>query len=958
MADNMERFEQQDVLPDLDEAIDLHRAALALCPLGHPDRSISLNNLADSLNVRFEQRGALPDLDETIELYRAVLALCPQDHPDRSMSLYHLAISLRIRFEQQGALPNLDEAIDLYRAALALCPLGHPDRSMSLNRLGNSLNTRFEQRGALPDLNGAIELNRAALALCPLGHSGRSMSLNNLANSLLARFEQQGALSGLDAAIELHGAALVLCPLGHPDRSISLNNLANSLNVRFKQQGALPDLDEAIWLHRVALALCPLGHPDRSMSLNNLANSLGARFEQQGALPDLNEAIELHRAALALCTLGNPDRSISLSNLAIGLDTRFEQQGALPDLNEAIELHRAALAIRPLGHSLRYQSLNNLANSLRVRSKQQGALSDLDEAVELYRAAFALLSPSHFLRSSSLNNLAKSLLVRFEQQSMTSDLEEAFGLYLQLPEISHAVSCKDLYAAKSWAASAEQLNHHSALVAYQTALELLDRHVTVLSSFSRHFDVIREATSSIAMDAFSCSVRHGALTTAVELVERGRAVFWTQLARFRTPLDELSASGGTGEALAEEFKQLSFRIRKALDALDVSLEDRSSQIRQLIIQWDGVISRIRRLPDFSRFLLPPLFSDLQKAGEDGPVIIVNASRYSCDALIVLISQDPAHVSLDITQAEVSELTSTFQSLTSHAGTSDHKTESYKIVGVLRTLWRRVVASILEVLRKFVPRGSRIWWCPTAEFTLLPLHAAGPYEPNSHNFSHFYVSSYTPTLATLIRARRQGSRDASSQHFVAIGQASPDRAKELRCVAAELDIVAQRVAPFLSFTSLAGSDATVQGAFDTLSQKQWLHLACHGMPNQEEPFESSFAMYDGSLMIKDIIRTRLQDPEFAFLSACHTTVGDKWSPDEAIHLAAAMQFSGFRSVIGSMWSIDDDVAGQIVSHFYDNLVDDSGRLDCKRAARALHKAVKKLRKQIPFEQQIVFVHIGV
>ncbi|KAG2093352.1 CHAT domain-containing protein [Suillus discolor] len=119
------------------------------------------------------------------------------------------------------------------------------------------------------------------------------------------------------------------------------------------------------------------------------------------------------------------------------------------------------------------------------------------------------------------------------------------------------------------------------------------------------------------------------------------------------------------------------------------------------------------------------------------------------------------------------------------------------------------------------------------------------------------------------------------------------------------------------------------------------------------------MRDGPLMIKDIIRSNWQNPHFAFLSACHTTVGHEKSPDESIHLAAAMQFSGFRSVIGSMWSLDDEVAQEVVSSFYDNLIDDSGRLDCTCAAMALHKAVKKLqRSDIPLEQQIVFVHIGV
>lgn len=71
-----------------------------------------------------------------------------------------------------------------------------------------------------------------------------------------------------------------------------------------------------------------------------------------------------------------------------------------------------------------------------------------------------------------------------------------------------------------------------------------------------------------------------------------------------------------------------------------------------------------------------------------------------------------------------------------------------------------------------------------------------------------------------------------------------------------------------------------------------------------------------------------------------TVGDKSSLDEAIHLAA-----------------DDEVARQVVSAFYDNLVDGSGRLDYTRAAVSLHKVMKTLRNKILLEQQIAFVHIG-
>ncbi|KAG1840974.1 hypothetical protein C8R48DRAFT_620558, partial [Suillus tomentosus] len=730
-------------MSDLDEAIELHRAALLLHPPSHSLRSNSLNNLAISLRDRFKQRGMMSDLDEAIELHRAALLLLPSGHSDRSNSLNNLANSLRDRFKQRGMMSDLDEAIELHRAALLLCPPGHSDRSMSLNNLAISLQDRFLQRGMMSDLDEAIELHRDALLLRPSGHSDRSMSLNNLAASLADRFKQRGMMSDLDEAIELHRAALLLCSPGHSDRSMSLNNLAISLQDRFLQRGMMSDLDEAIELHRDALLLRPPGHSHRSSSLNNLALSLQDRFHQRGIMSDLDEAIELHRDALLHCPPGHSGRSTSLNNLAISLRHRFLQRGMMSDLDEAIELHRAALLLRPPGHSHRSSSLNNLANSLQDRFEQRGMMSDLDEAIELHRAALLLFPPvglllrppGHADRSSSLSNLANSLQDRFRKRDVQSDLEEAFSLYSQLSYLSHAVSRTHLNAAKSWAASADIFNHPSALLAYKIALNSLDQQVALL-----------EDVSSLATDAFSCSVRRGALTTAVELVEQGRAVFWTQLARFSTSLDELSVSGDAGMVLAEEFKRLSFRLRNAFD----QSEDQSSQIRQLTMQWDEVVSRVRMLSDFSRFLLPPLFSDLQKAAEDGPVIIVNAGQHSCDALIIRSAGDPVHVPLDIKQVGVFEFSSEFQTLAEQFGSSDYQ---LTLVGILRKLWNDVVDPVVRALRESEVRpGSRIWWCPTAEFTLLPLHAAGPYEKGRDNLSDIYISSYTPTVATLVRAR--------------------------------------------------------------------------------------------------------------------------------------------------------------------------------------------------------------
>ena len=52
---------------------------------------------------------------------------------------------------------------------------------------------------------------------------------------------------------------------------------------------------------------------------------------------------------------------------------------------------------------------------------------------------------------------------------------------------------------------------------------------------------------------------------------------------------------------------------------------------------EKLVTEIREKPGFSRFLLPRGFSDLQGAAQSGPIVILNASRYRCDAFVILPS---------------------------------------------------------------------------------------------------------------------------------------------------------------------------------------------------------------------------------------------------------------------------------------------------------------------------------
>ncbi|EJC99359.1 TPR-like protein [Fomitiporia mediterranea MF3/22] len=943
------RFKLHGQKIDLDEAVEHHRTALERRPNGHPNCPVSLDSLANALSARFERHGQLGDIDEAIKYHRAALDLCPAGHSNRPPFLLNLASTLRIRFDQHGQTTDLDEAIEHLRTVLELFHVGHPYHYGSLSSLAGTLQTRFEQYGRMKDLDEAIKHHSTVLKLLPDDHLWRSMMLSNLGTALSIRFEQYGQTIDLDEAIKYHCTALELCPDSHLDRFTFLHNLANALRIRFVQYGRTIDLDEAINHNRAALKLLPDRHPDRSMSLSNLGTVLHTRFEQDGQTTDLDEAIEYQRAALELQPVSSPAYSGSLNNLALYLRTRFEQRGQIADLDESIENNRAALERLSVEHPDLPKSLNNLALSLRTRFKQNGQTTDLDEAIRHLYAALKFWPVGHPNRSGLLANLGLSLFRRFDQ----SGLMECFDECIQLLEHASVHRFSSLIGrlkiADLWAKIARKYSHHTTSNAYREAMMLLQRILVISPSLPAQHDFLNEKSDyiSLALDAVAYAVDKNRLEEAIEILEQGRGLLWSQMRGLRAPLDGLAE---VNKELADRFSDISCQLE------NLAMSPTESQLkRRLSTEQEELIGEIRRIPGFQSFLEATPFNVLQQAASEGPVIVVNHSKYRSDVLIVPSHEDKPVACIPLDGKFYKDSTELCAKLVGTRTISGAYSAEYDqmLRQAMRTLWDRVVSKVVDKLNELgIAEGSRIWWCPTSVLSALPFHAAGPFMDEDGTAAYLldkYISSYTPTLGALIDAQSSCRNGGESSALIVGDKSLPSATKEI-CNIKNCGIQVKLL------NSKTSHDAVIK----TLQKARWVHFVCHGGLDPK-PFNSSFKVSEHGLTLLDIIQAKLPNAEFAFLSACHTAEqSHNGTYDEALHLAAAMQFSGFRSVIGSMWELLDVDGPFFAKTVYEYMCNcNEGEARYKRAAAGLRKAAVELkgRAEVRAERWVNLIHIG-
>jgi hypothetical protein len=555
--------------------------------------------------------------------------------------------------------------------------------------------------------------------------------------------------------------------------------------------------------------------------------------------------------------------------------------------------------------------------------------------------------------------------------------------YADGSEVASGVTYFRFQCAVSGAALAHTSGHLTqALRAYNTADSILPRLIWFGQSVASRQQLLRSKPANLTPGAAACAISLGFLERAVELLDHGRSIFWSQAMNIRTSLSDLK---NFDAPLAREFESVAL----ALDA--GAFQDQESDFftlpgsgsiasniehrRHLADQLERLLLRIRALPDFENFMEPLPFSQLCHAALDGPVIILNVSSYRCDALIVTVGRPPELVPLPhMTLDRASELAA---SVRKHQNGQSENPRGFRscLKAVLPEIWQTTVLPVLQALGLTDPQDQsrpkpRIWWYPTGPLSFLPIHAAGPYnQTGGPSLLYRIVSSYTSTLSALLRARSQ-DRPTESCRMLLIGQAETPGQKPLPSATKDLDAVSERARShgITDVTRLEGADGVQASILEKLSNATCAHFACHGHQDQtQNGLISALRVHDGPLLLSTIASRQLPQADFAFLSACHSASGSEDMPDEAMHIAAGMQVAGFRSVVATMWAMDDRTGPFVAEKVYDRLLRNaSDKFDSTEAAVSLNHAVRALRKvkdkkgkpEYEVDQWVPFVHIGV
>jgi CHAT domain-containing protein len=140
---------------------------------------------------------------------------------------------------------------------------------------------------------------------------------------------------------------------------------------------------------------------------------------------------------------------------------------------------------------------------------------------------------------------------------------------------------------------------------------------------------------------------------------------------------------------------------------------------------------------------------------------------------------------------------------------------------------------------------------------------------------------------------------------------------------EADLIT-KAAPDGATKVITGFDANKTAAISAnLGQYKIVHFATHAIINNEHPELSGIVLslvdqhgnaQSGFLRLPDVYKLKLNS-DLIVLSACRSGLGKNVSGEGFVGLTRGFTSAGTRSIVASLWKVDDEATSELMNHFY-------------------------------------------
>jgi len=287
--------------------------------------------------------------------------------------------------------------------------------------------------------------------------------------------------------------------------------------------------------------------------------------------------------------------------------------------------------------------------------------------------------------------------------------------------------------------------------------------------------------------------------------------------------------------------------------------------------------------------------------------------------------------------------------------------------------RALFDALLAPLGDALVPGEPLWIVPDGPLWELPFAllvtggAARPVDPTilyaQYEGLRFLVEDHAlvqlPAAGLLVHdAAPDGDRGSGA---LALAATDPPPGAP-RLPAAERELAAlERLGTTRSVLWLAGREATERAWARHAPAAAWLHLAAHGELDGRRPELSRIALApgggeDGWLHAFEVERVPLAASRVV-LSACDGA-GTEVPGEGLLGLARAFLEAGARSVVASLWSVDDEATGSLMEAYYAALGEGAGAPEALRRAQVA--TLRSRRPGVSLANPFfwaAFVHVG-